>query len=227
MKNVLQFLTNLSQNNTREWFEANKNLYDEAKAETQQLVTAILAAMLAFEPEFAHLKANDCMFRIFRDVRFSKDKTPYKPYFSAYFQREGRKSMRAGYYLHIQPGGSSMLAGGMWMPEKEALKSIRQEIDYNAAKLHEIIDDQTFVKNFGSLFTQDMLFSMPRSLKKAPKEYAADHSEIELLKQKDFTLSHGLTDAQLTEPDFADYAVSTWKTLKPFNDFLNTAVDNG
>jgi uncharacterized protein (TIGR02453 family) len=225
MQTIFDFLNGLSQNNTREWFDAHRDLYEQAKAEHHQLLTDILTHLTKIEPEFVHLKAKDCTFRIFRDVRFSKDKTPYKDHFGAYLERDGRKSIRAGYYLHLQPGGS-MLAGGMWMPEPDMLRKIRQEIDYNAPKFRQIIDSETFVKNYGSLLREDQLFGMPRQLKRNPKEYPADHPESELLRLKDFSVSHSLTDAQVLAPGFAAQAVQIWQTLKPLNDFLNEAVEH-
>lgn len=225
MQNALDFLTELTQNNNREWFEAHKEQYEQAKQTQLELVERILDKIVAFEPEYRHLKPAGCTFRIYRDVRFSKDKTPYKTHLGAYFERDGKKSTRAGYYLHIEPNNKSFLAGGMWMPQGEMLKKIRQEIDYNGDKLRNIVQDSTFRKYYGDIHDGEDVFGMPRKLKKAPKDYSPTHPAIELLCLKDFSISHTVTDAQITQADFAEHAAQAWKVLKPLNDFLNTAVE--
>lgn len=226
MQQALDFLAELTANNNREWFEAHKDHYEQAKQTQLELTARILAEIVAFEPEYQYLKPAGCTFRIYRDVRFSKDKTPYKTHMGAYFERDGKKSGRAGYYLHIEPGCKSFLAGGMWMPPGEALKKIRQEIDYNGDKLRNILQDSTFHKYYGSIHDGDDVFGMTRKLKKAPKDYPPTHPAIELLRLKDFSTSHPVTDAQVAQANFAEYAAQAWRILKPFNNFLNTAVED-
>ncbi len=226
MQHVLEFLAELRENNNREWFEAHKERYAQVKQTQLELAGQILDRIVAFEPEYKYLQPAGCTFRIYRDVRFSKDKTPYKTHLGAYFERDGKKSGRAGYYLHIEPGGKSFLAGGMWMPQGEALKKIRQEIDYNHDKLRNVLEDSTFRQYYGSIHDGDDVFGMQRKLKKAPKDYPSTHPAIELLRLKDFSLSHPVADAQVAAPAFAEYAAKTWLILKPFNDFLNTAAED-
>lgn len=224
MQHLLDFLSELSQNNTREWFEANRDRYQAARAAQHELLSQILDKLILFEPEYKHLKATGCTFRIYRDIRFSKDKTPYKTHLGAYFERDGKQSTRAGYYLHLEPGNQSFVAGGMWMPQGEDLKKIRQEIDYNGDKLRRILDNATFRQYYGSVFDAEEVMGMPRKLKKAPKDYGTDHPDIALLRLKDFSIAHPVTDAQVTAPDFATYVTQAWKVVKPLNDFLNTAI---
>ena len=217
MQTVLEFLRQLDQNNTREWFEAHKDFYEQAKAEQVDFLKQLLQEFAAFEPSFSHLQPKDTMFRLFRDVRFSKDKTPYKNHFGMYFEQEGKKSIRAGYYLHIQPGNQGFMGGGMYMPEADALKKIRQEIDFNSQKFNAILQQPEFLHFYKSL-------SEEQKLKKAPKDYPADHHDIELLKLKGFFSSHPVTDEQVQKKDFASYAGKVFQALKPLNDFLNEAI---
>ena len=132
---TITFLTKLSKNNNKPWFDKNRDAYAIAKDDYEVLVDNLLVALSAVEPVFKEQKAKDCVFRIFRDVRFSKDKTPYKPNFGAFFSKGGRKYPGAGYYLHVEPGGKSFAGGGLWMPEAPILKAVRQEIDYNYKEL--------------------------------------------------------------------------------------------
>jgi uncharacterized protein (TIGR02453 family) len=217
MHEVLAFLTQLRDNNNREWFEANRKTYEKTRDTFHTFVGDLLKEMVSIDPELARLETKNCIFRIFRDVRFSKDKTPYKKNYSAYFSPDGKQSLKAGYYLHIEPDGKSMLAGGMYMPPAEQLKKIRQEIDYNGAAFREIIEAPAFKKQFGWLTGE--------KLKTMPKGYSADHPDGELLKHKDFTVVHYVSDTQVATKDFIPYIKDVWQTMKPFNHFLNTAIE--
>jgi len=219
MKNILNFLKSLSENNSREWFEKNKDQYEMVKEEQAKLVDNILKRITSIEPEFDRLKPSDCMFRIYRDIRFSTDKTPYKTHIGLYFERDGKKSSRPGYYVHIEPDNKSMVAGGLWMPDASALKKVRQEIDYNGDKLMDILNQSDFKKSYGGLSKESML-------KKMPKGYLTDHPYIDLLKLKSYTASHGISDNLLMEENFADYVVDTLTKLKPVNDFLKEAIES-
>ncbi len=214
-KATFQFLTDLKANNQREWFTANKKRYEEAKAEFEVFVEALITRIVAFDPSISHHKAKDCVFRIYRDVRFSKDKSPYKTHFGAHVTPAKSRSeihTRAGYYIHIEPG-ASMLAGGAYLPEATWLKNIRQEIDYNGAEFRSIIEGKGFKAIFGQVEGD--------KLKTMPKGYAVDHPDIELLKHKSFLASHALTDKQVLDAGFADHAAMVFKVLHPFDQFLN------
>lgn len=217
MQAILQFVSQLKPNNNREWLEANRAAYESAKAAFTTLVDTLIKELSQIEPGLSMLEPRDCIFRIHRDIRFSKDKTPYKTHFGAYFAEGGKKSAKAGYYLHIEPGGKSMLAGGVYMPPPEDLKKIRQEIDYNGEKLRNILSNQAFKKYYGTISGE--------KLKTTPKGYSPEHPDIELLKQKDFIASHYVEDKIVEQSDYVEYCLKVWKALKPLNDYMNTALD--
>lgn len=198
--------------------ESHRPGYESSKETFTEFVRKLLRELSRMEPALSLLEPKDCIFRIHRDVRFSKNKTPYKSHFGAYFAEGGKKSTKAGYYLHIEPGGKSMLAGGVYMPPPEELKKIRQEIDYNGEKLHSILNTPDFKKYFGSLTGE--------KLKTTPKGYPSDHPDIDLLKHKDFIASHLMDDAIVSKADFLSYSLKVWKALKPLNDFMNAAMEN-
>ncbi len=213
---TLQFLRDLAANNHKPWFDANKKRFETAKKDIEQLVGEILVGVAKFEPTVADLKAKNCMFRIYRDVRFAKDKSPYKNNMGAWFSKGDKKSPHAGYYIHVEPG-NSFIAGGMYMPEAELLRNIRQEIDYNTDEFKAVIENPKFKKSFGGLDDY--------KLKTMPKGYPKDHPEIEHLKQTSFVVSRKVTDAELLDKKFAAKAIADFETLYPFNAFLNRVLD--
>ncbi len=154
--------------------------------------------------------------RIYRDIRFSKNKTPYKNNFGVSIPAKGIRAGRAEYYLHITPG-SSFLAGGYWMPEADHLKAIRQEIDYNAGELKKIIDDAGFIELFGEFRKQEQLKSVPR-------EYSAENENIELLRLKSFVAFHQLKDEELLNKNAVAEIASVCNKIHPLNVFLNNAI---
>lgn len=216
-KSTFQFLKDLRENNDRDWFNANKDRYLVAKEEFDQFIDALIAEIGKFDPTVSHFTAKDCVFRIYRDVRFSKDKSPYKTHFGAHITSAPKKSeihTRAGYYIHLEPG-DSMLAGGAYMPESKWLRSIREKIYSNTADFKKILNNKSFKEYFGTIEGE--------KLKKAPKDFPIDHPEIELLKQKSFLASHKLKDKDVLSGDFLDHAGKVFKTLYPFDAFLNSA----
>jgi uncharacterized protein (TIGR02453 family) len=215
IKNALTFLSKLKRNNRKEWFDKNKPGYLEIKGEFEELVGKFIKELGKADDSVKALEAKNCLFRIYKDVRFSKDKTPYKTHIGAYIAQDGRKSEYAGYYLHIEPG-ASFLAGGIWMPEADVLKGIRQEIDYNSKDFLKVIRNTTFKKYFGDI--------QGEKLSRNPKEYSSDHPQIEYLKFKSFNVVHELTDKKVTASDFVKSSVTIYKAMKPLNDFLNAAV---
>ncbi|RLD38672.1 MAG: DUF2461 domain-containing protein [Bacteroidetes bacterium] len=218
MKNVLPFLYRLKENNNRDWFHENKKLFEVAKEEVEDFVNHLIPQINTFDPAIGNLEAKKTMFRIYRDVRFSKDKTPYKTFFGAYMAPGGRKSIYAGYYLHIEPGGS-FLAGGSHRPQGENLKKIRSEIYYNAAELKAIINSSDFKRDFGKIEGE--------KLKRPPVGFPKDFPDIELLKFKDFTLFHRFEDTRLATSDFNNFCLEVFQKMKPFNDFMNRALGMG
>ncbi len=172
------FLQKLAKNNNKPWFDKNREAYEAAKDDFEALATEVIDILAGNDPKFKELKAKDCVFRIYRDVRFSKDKTPYKAHLSAGFSRGGKKFQGAGYYLHIEPGGKSYVGGGLWMPEAPMLKAVRQEIDYNYPEFAGIVGDKKFRKTLDEVSGE--------KLKTLPQGYTADNPAIEYLKLKGF-----------------------------------------
>lgn len=218
-KPTFQFLKDLKKNNDRDWFNENKTRYEKSKKEFEEFIDELIAEIAKFDKTIAHFTAKQTIFRIYRDVRFSKDKSPYKTHFGAHITAAPKKSeihTRAGYYIHLEPG-ASMLAGGAYLPEGNWLKAIRQEISYNAKTLHDIIQNPEFQKYFGGIEGE--------KLKTAPRDYPKDHPEIELLKHKSFLAVHQCGDNEVLSDSFLNHCVQTFKALYPFDQFLNQASD--
>lgn len=214
-KDIFQFLEELKLNNTREWFAENKKQYEQANKSLLSLVEQVIPIIQRIDSSVGPLVSKDCVFRIYRDTRFSPDKTPYKTNMGAYFARGGRKSVCAGYYMHLEPG-SSMLAGGIWMPEPEALKKIRQEIYYNSAEFKKLLAEKSFKDYFGTL-------SEDGKLKNPPRDFPADFPDIDLLKNKNFTMFHSINDDAVCSDAFPKVLSDVFTAMKPVNDFLNKA----
>jgi uncharacterized protein (TIGR02453 family) len=215
---TLTFIADLKENNAREWFQANKERYDKA----QQDVIAFAGKLIeTLSKENAGVDADvdpkKCVMRIYRDIRFSKDKTPYKTNM-AIGRLTKNKTVEIGYYLQIEPGNKSFIAGGYWMPQGEHIKSIRQEIDYNAADLTSIVDAPEFKKDFGEFRDQE-------KLKTLPKGYDADNENIELLKLKSFIAYRDLKDKELTGPNAVKLVAQLCAKIHPLNVFLNNAIN--
>lgn len=209
---TLNFTVDLEANNNRDWFNTHKSRYEAAREDFIQFMEALLEKLSPVEPALGQQKAKDTLFRIYRDVRFSHDKRPYKDHICAYLTTEGRKSIKPGWYIHIKGGNKSFLAGGLWMPPAPQLKALRQEIDYNLDEFEALLQKASFKKYFGKIEGEQ--------LKSAPKGYAADHPAIEHLKRKSLNVSHTLTDKQVTSPDFLKYCTEVLTAMKPVNDFF-------
>jgi uncharacterized protein (TIGR02453 family) len=216
-QSTLDFLKKLRKNNNKEWFDKNKKAYEVAREDFLAYVQKLIAGVSSFEPSAKELDPKKCVFRIYRDVRFSKDKTPYKTHFGAHITRGGVKTSGTGYYVHIEPG-NSFLAGGWWMPESPELNAIRQEIDYNQEEFKNMLKDKAFVRYFKKLDEE-------HKLKTIPKGYDKNHPFIELLKLKSFTVTSELKDETVTGKDFVKHSISVFKAVKPLNDFLARAID--
>lgn len=215
MREILDFLADLAYNNNREWFMANKARYDAAHKLFFDFSTDYIRRMAEeVDPELAGLQPKDCVWRIYRDVRFSYDKRPYKEWFGVFPAiNGGKKSQRGGYYVHFQPG-NCMFAGGIWNPSPELLKALRREIEANYDEVEEIMANPQWQKYFGDFDTDYML-------KKVPAGYDPDFVHADWLKRKCYTFSTPLTDAQVCAPDFLDRVIEIAKAAKPMNDFLN------
>jgi uncharacterized protein (TIGR02453 family) len=216
-KQTLHFLEKLKENNSREWFEENKAIYESAKEDFSGLVKNLITGIAAFDETVLGQEVKNCLFRIYRDVRFSKNKTPYKTHLGAAFSPGGKTSFEPGYYIHIEPG-NNFLAGGVWHPEAPQLHAIRQEIAYNEGEFREILSDKNFKKYFKALDEEDVL-------KTAPKGYEKDHPALDLIKYKSFTVTHEFEDKELFSPDLENNILKIFKLMLPLNQFLKRATD--
>jgi uncharacterized protein (TIGR02453 family) len=208
---TLEFLRQLEKNNNRPWFNENKPKFQEAKQDFEKFIGEFLNRLGEVDPDVAGLESKSCIFRIYRDVRFSKDKSPYKTNFGASMNKGGRKVSFPGYYIHVKPGGS-FIGGGLYHPEKEKLNAVRQEIDYNEKEFLEIVENNKFRNVFGEIHGD--------RLKKAPKGYSPDHPIIAWLKMKDFVFMHAFDEKVLLKDDGPEYLIDKIKILKPFIHFL-------
>jgi uncharacterized protein (TIGR02453 family) len=216
-RHTYDFLKELVENNNREWFQLNKERYEQARENVIEFTSELLKLMHKVDPGVNEaLDAKKCVMRIYRDIRFSKNKTPYKNNFGISIPAKGLRLGGAEYYLQISPG-NSFIAGGYWMPESAHLKAIRQEIDYNADELKKIVDAPGFIKLFGEFRKQDALKSVPR-------DYSPDNENIELLKLKSFVAFHKFKDEELLKKDAVNTVVSICSKIYPLNVFLNNAI---
>lgn len=212
---LFTFLEELKENNNKDWFAANKKRYEGCRTIFMEMVEKLIAYLNEKDEAFEGLTAKECVFRIYRDVRFSKDKTPYKTSFSACIAPGGRKSTQAIRYFHLEPG-NTMLAAGMYQPDAERLKKIRQEIDYNADALKAILNDAGFKQYFAEMNGE--------KLKRPPKGYDVEHPEVELLKFKSYTVFHNLSDQAVLSAEFLKATEKIFDEMTPFNAYLNEAV---
>lgn len=217
-KETLQFLDDLKANNNRDWFQDNKKRYEALKKEYQQLVSDFLDAMKPLDPSLEMLEVKNCTFRINRDIRFSKDKSPYKTHLGVWISSGQKGLNRSGYYVHIQNGGS-FIAGGLYCPESEDLKKMRKEIAFFHEDLEEILAEKKFKKEFNSFDRNEA-----NTLKNPPRGYEKDHPAIELLKLKSFECSQKFDISEVTKKDFVAIMSQKLITLKPLNEFINRAL---
>ena len=211
------FLTPLRENNNRDWYHAHKSLYQAAREEFEQITEILLHEVGQFDKSVAGLIPKDCIFRIFRDVRFSKDKSPYKTNFGTFLSAGGRKSTHAGYYLHIEPGGS-FVAAGIYMPPPEVLRAIRNDIVEHYREYIEIIEEKELKEHFGEVSGE--------KLKLPPKGFDKEFEGIEHLKFKNYGLITSRTDKQIQNNDSFGEIVSLFRIASPFVKFLNQAAMN-
>ncbi len=213
---IVKFLSELKQNNNREWFQGNKPRYKQGVQLFEDFLNLVIPAIRKFDPGIGMLNPKECVFRIYRDVRFSKDKSPYKTNFGAFIAKGGRKGSYAGYYIHLEPG-ESFLGGGIYMPPAPALKAVRSEIYYNTTAYKEIINKKEFVKYFGEV--------LGSKLSRPPKDFSKEFEDIDLLKFKDYYVAHKLPDEVILNENLIDYIVPVFRAMLPFNHFINKAVD--
>lgn len=214
---TMKFLKDIKRNNNKEWFHKNKDRYQVARSNFIEFITRVLDELKHHDMTLSAIEPSRCIFRINRDIRFSKDKKPYKTNFGANPSKGGRKIYRAGYYFHLEPG-MSFLAGGIWMPEGEDLAKIRQELDYCLDEFKTIISDKTFKKQYGELDREAELI-------RPPKGYDENHPGLSFLKLKSFTVTAALTDDQVLSKKIVQLTLDHFKTMIPFIHFLNRALE--
>lgn len=213
----MNFLAELAQNNNREWFAANKERYLRVKEYAELLTQELLNRIAKFDPDAAYLTPADCTYRIYRDTRFSPDKTPYKTHIGIFINPPyGKKSMRMGYYLHLEPGGSFVAGGTVCLPSK-TVTAIRQSIADNIEEYVSIINNPEFHKIYPNVGANPV--------KTAPKGFDRNWEYIELVKPRDFVVDHKLTLRDLFSASLADKVADLFRIAKPFNDFINYTID--
>ncbi|MDX6182322.1 DUF2461 domain-containing protein [Flavobacterium sp. Fl-77] len=218
-KESLQFLDDLKKNNNRDWFQDQKKRYEIFKKDYHQLVQDFLDAMKPLDPSLELLEVKNCTFRINRDIRFSKDKSPYKAHLGVWLSSGAKGQNRSGYYVHIEKG-ASFIAGGFYSPEAEELKKVRKEIAFFYDDLEAILNDKNFKKEFGSLDINES-----NALKNPPRGYEKDHPAIEFLKLKSFTAAQKFDISEVTQKDFVTKMSQKLIALKPLNEFINRALE--
>lgn len=216
MQEVLNFLSELKENNNKEWFDQNRSRYEASRKKVLFLTELIIHEVAKFDPEIGIQDPKDCVFRIFRDVRFATDKTPYKTNMGSFIAKGGRKSTSAGYYLHIEPG-TSFVGGGSYCPPADALKALRTEIFDHPDDFKALIYKDSFKRLYTEMYDD--------KLKTAPKGFPKEFPEIELLKYKSFAFTSKMDDSVVIGEGYVGKIVTAMKELYPVNRFLNVALE--
>ena len=216
---TLKFLKDLKKNNNKPWFDAHQKQYDAAKMDFENFIQAVLDNHSKNDQDLKELTAKKCLFRINRDVRFSKDKSPYKTNFGASMDKGGKKSGLAGYYFHLEPG-RSFLGGGIWMPQPDALKKVRQEIDYCFDEFKKIITSKKFKTIYDELYTGEGV-----QLSKVPQGFEKDNPAAEYLKFKSWLVMTDVNDKDLTSKNLLNKTVDAFHLMQPFIKFLNRPLE--
>jgi len=216
-KASISFLKELKENNNRDWFTDNKNRYELAKIEFEEFISELINEIQKFDKSISLVDSKKTIFRIYRDVRFSKDKSPYKVNFGAHIHPGNKQGVHsvAGYYLHIEPDGKSMLAGGAYMPPAPWIKAIRNEIDFNSDEFYDILNGKGFKKYFKL---------EGEKLQRPPQGFDANHKDIELLKYKSLIAVHNPSEKIVMSKDFIGHCTLAFKELYLFNQFLNRSM---
>jgi len=217
---TIAFLKELKKNNNKPWFDTNREKYLTAKYNFEEFVSLLLQKMVLFDSDMEELEAKNCTFRINRDIRFSKNKTPYKINLSASFNRGGKKSIYGGYYFHLQPGGNSFVGGGLWMPEPADLKKLRQEIDYCFPEFKKILAAPAFKKHYGELEKDEK-----QMLVNVPKGYEKDNPAADFLRRKSFVATKNISDSDILSSNLTNEVAQSFKALMPLVKFINRPLE--
>ena len=214
---MLQFQKELIPNNNREWFQERKAAYEEIRKECCNEIDKIISQVALFDNRLRGVTCKDCIYRIYRDVRFSHDKSPYKTWFGVVLGSNGKKTREAAYYIHLYPGDCGVFAG-VWYPENDVLKALRSDIDGGIEEFLEILNNPEFKLSYPELVGE--------SLKTIPKGYPKDYPYPEIIKMKEYLVRKPLSDDFFDTPDWIDEVVSSIKLAKPFVDFLNYTFED-
>jgi uncharacterized protein (TIGR02453 family) len=217
---TLKFLRNLKKNNNKGWFDKNRPVYEAARADFEKFVQQVIDKHSQKDKDLQDLIAKKCMFRINRDVRFSKDKSPYKKNFAASMDKGGKNSGLAGYYFHLEPG-NSFLGAGIWQPTPPSLKKIRQEIDYCADELKGILESKKFKSVFSELYKGEDV-----QLKKVPAGFEKDNPAAEYLRFRSWMVLRYLTDEEITGKNLLKITLTAYELAEPFIKFLNRPIES-
>ena len=216
---TLKFLKDLKKHNNKAWFDANRAAYETAKIDFENFIQSLLERHGKNDADLTDLVARKCMFRINRDIRFSKDKSPYKTNFGASMDKGGKKSGLAGYYFHLEPG-NSFVGGGLWMPAPDVVKKVRQEIDYCFDEFSKIVSAGKFKSLYGEFYTGEGI-----KLSKVPQGFEKENPAAEFLKPKSWLVLKNLGNAELTSKDLLKKTANAFAVMQPFIKFLNRAVE--
>ncbi|MCD8289650.1 MAG: DUF2461 domain-containing protein [Prevotella sp.] len=233
-KLILSFLHDIAENNNREWFRANKQRYDAARAELSKMTQELILRIGEFDSDVLRLTPKDCMFGFYRDIRFSPDKSPYKRNFGTYICRAGKKSLQGGYYVHFQPDSCFLAAGSYWLPTN-ILTACRNEIMANIDLWRSIVESPKFVEYFGRAgefaAPQFIKYSEMSAkgfgisyLKTCPKGFPKDYEFIDYLRMKEYCCWHRVPDDFYEQDDWMDRAMELFRTAKPAMDFMNSVI---
>jgi uncharacterized protein (TIGR02453 family) len=215
---TIKFLKDLKKNNNKPWFDAHRKHYDAARKNFEEFLQQLIDKHALKDPTIKEQVAKQCMFRINRDIRFSKDKTPYKTHFAASINMGGKKSVFGGYYVHVEPGGS-FVGGGVWMPQPPELKKIRQEIDYCYDEFKKIHGSKKFKSLFGGLYRGDDI-----SLTRVPQGFEQDNPAADDLKLKSWIAMHDIKDAELQSKQLLKICLNAFETIQPLVHFINRTM---
>lgn len=218
MESILNFLQKLRENNNKEWFDKNRTVYLDTKQKFLAITEMLNNEIRQFDASLPLEDPKKFMFRIFRDVRFSKDKRPYKTNYGSFLVPGGRKSPGAGYYIHLEPD-ACFVGGGIYMPPGNILQQIRSAIYQTPEELLEIVNSQEFKKHYGELWGEQ--------LKTAPRGFPKDWEHIDLLRYKSFIGSKPFTTKEVLSANFLEKAVESFRALYPLNRYLNDVLREG
>jgi len=217
---TVNFLKELKKNNNKPWFDSHKEKFISAKKDFENFVEKIISLTSSFDDDIKDLQVKNCTFRINRDIRFSKDKTPYKTNMGASFNKGGKKSIFAGYYFHLEPGGKSFAGGGLWMPDTVELKKLRQEIDYCLPEFKKLLSNSSFKKQYNGLEMNEA-----QMLVNIPKGYEKENPAASFLRLKSFVATKNIDDNLLQTPQLVNEVSSAFKALMPLVKFMNRAME--